>query len=176
MAYWDVELPIIVRNLINDTDNNPTYSDDRIKQLIVVCAHYVIQDVNLTTAYSVDTINETISPDPCATETRDNVFIGFLALKSACLLDQSTFRTKAISEGIKTSLGSASLSVAGNLAGYKTLLDVGPCKVYDDTVIQHNIGNATAIEAILSPFVGNNFDPRYLLRGSHRGANNDFFA
>lgn len=176
-TYWDIEIPIIVRNLINDLDcDNQSYSDSRIKQLILVAANYVTQDVNLTTKYSIDIINESISPDPCNNASRDIVFITFLALKSACMLDQSTFRTKAISEGIKTSLGSASLSVAGNLDGYKTLLQIGPCKTYEDSVMSHNVGDATAISAILSPFVGNKFDPEYLFRGHHRGSVNNFLT
>ncbi len=176
MSYWDLEIPIIVRNLINDVDeSNPTYSDDRIKQLIVVSANYVIKDVNLAVTYNIDTINANITPDPSSPDSRDDTFVTLLALKSACLLDQSTFRTKAVSEGIRTSLGSASLSVAGNLDGYKTLLQIGPCKLYDDLTMSHNIGDATAIAAILSPFVGNKFDPQYLLRGYHRGGTNSFF-
>lgn len=176
-SYWEIELPIIVRNLINDMDNdNLTYSDDRIKQLILVAANYVIQDINLTTSYTVDIINETILPDPCANTSRDNVFITFLALKSACMLDQSTFRTKAVLAGISTSLGSANLNVSGNLDGYRTLLQTGPCKMYEDDTIKYNIGEATAISAILSPFIGNKFDPEYLLRGSSGTRRNGFFS
>lgn len=178
-TYWDIEIPIIIRALINDLDNNPTYSDDRIKQLIVVSANYVVKDINLQQQYIIDIINESISPDPSSPESRDTTFIGMLGLKAACLLDQSTFRTKAALEGIKTALGSANLSISGNLAGYKMILDQsqGPCKLYEQLVLDHNIGNATAVSAVLSPFVGNNFDPRYLLRGSFRSTNsNDFYS
>lgn len=175
-TYWNIEIPIIVRNLINDTDNHPTYTDDRIKQLIIVSANYVLHEANMSTEYVVDTVNETITPDPSAPNSRDNIFIGLLALKSACMLDQSTFRTKAVSEGIRASLGSANIGVGGNLAGYQKIIEIGPCKLYSDLLNQHNIGNATAVSAVLSPFVGNNFDPRYLLRGSYRGSNNEFFT
>jgi len=171
--YWKVEIPIIIRTLINDLEEPLTYSDSRIQQLIVVSSQYVLNDFNLPKTYTIDIINNTITPDPSDPETRDTDFIGFIALKSACILDQSTFRTKAALEGIKTALGSANLSINGNLAGYKTILDQnqGPCKLYENLVMDYNIGNATAISAILSPFVGNNFDPRYLLRGSFRNAN-----
>jgi len=163
--YWEIEIPIIIRSLINDLGATPTYSDDRILQLSVVAANYVTKEVNLSKEYNVDIINVDIIPDPSENSTRDTDFISFIALKSACLLDQSTFRTKAALEGIKTSLGSANISVAGNLAGYKTLLEMGPCKLYEQLVMDHNIGNATAVRAILSPFVGNDFDPRVLSRG-----------
>ena len=172
---WQNEIPLIIRSLINDLDDNPTYSDSRIQQLSVVAALYVVGDINLSTVYTIDIEGVDISPDPCDSETRDIVFIGFVALKAACLLDQSTFRTKAALEGIRTSLGSASLAVGGHLAGYKTLIEVGPCSSYASLSLEHNIGNATAVKAILSPFVGNNFDPSLLLRGTFRGQDSTNF-
>ena len=51
--------------------------------------------------------------------TRDEAFITFTSLKTACILDQSTFRTKAAAEGIRAGLGAANVSVAGNLRGIK---------------------------------------------------------
>jgi hypothetical protein len=177
--YWDIEIPIIVRTLINDLEATPTYSDERIKQLITVSAKYVLIDANLNVSYNIDIINETITPDPSDPETRDPEFVGLIALKAACILDQSTFRTKAALEGIRTSLGSASLAINNNLSGYKAILDQnqGPCALYEQLVMDFNIGNATAVRAVLSPFVGNNFDPRYLLRGSFRGSySSDFYS
>jgi hypothetical protein len=177
--YWQIEIPIIVRTLINDLETIPTYSDDRIQQLATVAAQYVVKDANLTTNYTINIINQTISPDPSDPNSRDVDFIGLIALKSACILDQSTFRTKAALEGIRTALGSANLWISGNIAGYKMILDQdqGPCKLYEQLILDHNIGNATAVSAVLSPFVGNNFDPRYLLRGSFRSTNsNDFYS
>lgn len=166
--YWQIEIPIIVRILINDLESTQIYSDSRIQQLAVVAAQYVLNDANLSIKYDTDIINQTITPDPSAPESRDTDFIGFIALKSACMLDQSTFRTKAVMEGIKAALGSANLSVAGNLAGYKIILDQdqGPCQLYKTLTLEYNIGNATAISAVLSPFVGNRFDPRSISRNS----------
>jgi hypothetical protein len=177
--YWEIELPIIVRTLINDMSDTPTYSDSRLLQLITVAAQYTVKDVNLATSYIIDIINQKITPDPSAPESRDTDFIGLVSLKAACILDQSTFRTRAVAEGIRTALGSANLSISGNLAGYKMILDQdqAPCKLYEKLTLDHNIGNATAVSAVLSPFVGNNFDPRYLLRGSFRSTNsNDFYS
>lgn len=170
---WQEELTIIVRSLINDwcsQNSNPEYSDSRIQQLVVVAAKYVVKDIDLITKYNIDVVNIDISPDPTDSNSRDDDFISFVALKTACMLDQSTFRTKAALEGIKTSLGSANLSIGGNLSGYKTILDAGPCSLYESLVMSFNIGEGTAVRAILSPFVGNNFDPRYLLRGHDRGS------
>ena len=109
---------------------------------------------------------------------RDIEFVGLVALKCACILDESTFRTKLALEGIRASLGSASLSIAGNISGYKTLLDQGPCALFEQLTLDYNIGNASAIAAILSPFVGNEFDPKYGLRGApiNGGFFNDFYS
>jgi hypothetical protein len=169
--YWQVEIPIIVRNLINDLEATPIYSDNRINELAVVSARYVLSEVNLNREYNIDIVNGIITPDPSDPTTRDTDFVGFIALKSACLLDQSTFRTKAINEGISAVLGPAKLSVGGNLSGYKTILDIGPCSTYQQLVLDHNIGNINTVRAVLSPFVGNNFDPRYLSSSNLRDRN-----
>jgi hypothetical protein len=155
---WQLEIPIITRVWINDLDSNPTYSDSRIQQVVVVAALNVNREVSFTETYDIDVVNETISPDPTLEASLDNDFVALVALKAACILDQSTYRTKAINEGIKTSLASASLHTAGNLKGYKDLLDVGPCAMYSELRQEFEIGNPNMVQAVLSPFVGNKFD------------------
>jgi hypothetical protein len=154
---WQIEIPIIVRTLINDLSDQPIYSDERIIQVVAVAAKYVQFDVSLDKPYLVDVANPSISPDP--TDDRDEIFISLVSLKASCIIDQSTFRTKAANEGIRAALGPAQLSVAGNLAGWKTMLELGPCAAYDELVSHWDVGQATTAKAILSPFVGNNFNP-----------------
>lgn len=162
MSLWQLEIPIVVRSLIGDFDEN--YSSDRIIQIITVAAKYITLDLNLNTQYSIDVVHKNITPDPCATTSRDDDFISFVALRTACFLDQSTFRTKALMEGIKTKLGPAELDISGNLTGFKTILEVGPCSLYENLKQQYNIGNPNILRAVLGPFVGNNFDPQ-MIRG-----------
>lgn len=157
---WKTEIPIIVRTLINDLSDTPTYSDERILQIIAVAAKYVQFDVVLDHAYTVNVVKPTITPDP--TVDNDSIFISLVSLKTACLIDQSVLRTKAAMEGIRAALGPAQLSVAGSLAGIKLILDVGPCAAYDELTSHWDVKEATAIRAVLSPFVGNKFDPRTL--------------
>jgi hypothetical protein len=167
---WEIEIPIVVRSLINDFDEK--YSDDRIIQMITVAAKYISLDLNLSVSYNVDTVNKTITPDPSSVENRDDDFISFVALRTACFLDQSTFRTQALMEGIKTRLGPAELDITGNLNGFKTLLEVGPCALYENLKQQYNIGNANILRAILGPFVGNNFDPQMIRGAGYRVIDN----
>ena len=47
--YWQTEIPIIVRSLINDFEDN--YSNERIIQLITVGAKYVVLDLTLDQEY-----------------------------------------------------------------------------------------------------------------------------
>lgn len=155
---WDTEIIRIVRVLINDLTSPYEYSDRRLTQTITVAAKYVEFDVVLDTTYTVDVINNTISPDP--TTNGDNIFVSLVGLKTACIIDQSNLRTKASLEGIKTALGPASLSVSGSLVGWKHIIDTGACKLYGDLTEHWDVMNATAIASVLSPFIGNKFDPR----------------
>lgn len=155
---WDTEIIRIVRVLINDLDSPYTYSDRRLLQTISVSAKYVQFDVVLDTTYEVDVINNTITPDP--TVAGDSIFVSLVSLKTACIIDQSNFRTKASLEGIRAALGPASLSTSGSLAGWKQILDHGSCKLYADLTEHWDVMNATAIASILTPFIGNQFDPR----------------
>jgi hypothetical protein len=165
---WKNEIPLIVRTWVNDLSDNPTYSDERLIQLATIAAQYVANEINFAQLYQINIVKQTISPDPSLLEVKDSEFIGFVALKSACILDQSALRTKAAMEGIRAALGPAQLSVAGSLAGYQMLLNQGPCATYQELRIQYEFGNANGVRAMLSPFVGNKFDPRAIQLNPYR--------
>ena len=166
---WQTDVPSLVRVLINDLTDLPTYSDDRLIQTILVAARYVQFDVVLDHSYQVDNINQIITPDP--TINKDEIFLCLLGLKTACIIDQSTFRSKAALEGVRAALGPALLSVNNHLSGFKEILEHGPCKLYADLTEHWDVENATAVAAILSPFVGNKFDPFMLPYDDHRHKN-----
>lgn len=157
---WQLEIPIIVRTLINDLEEPVKYSDERLLQIITVAAKYVQFDVALDHEYAIDVVGNNITPDP--TSDNDSIFISLVGLKAACIIDQSTLRTKAALEGIRAALGPAQLSIAGSLAGFDLIIDKGSCAAYDELTAHWDVKAATAIRAILSPFVGNKFDPTYL--------------
>lgn len=173
---WETEMTLIVRTLISDLADPPTYSDSRIQQVILVAGNYVQQEANLPNQYTIDITASEFTPDPTELTPQDTATIGLVCLKAACILDQSTFRTRVALEGIRTTLGSSSLHISGNLTGYKLLLDQGPCAMYEQLLQQWNIGNATAVAAILSPFVGNTFDPTYIGRAPYIGNPKDIFG
>ena len=172
---WQPTLTLIVRNLINDVNTPYEFSDSRIEQVLVVAGQYVQFDVNLSIRYEIDVINKTFNPDPVV--GKDDIFNSIVCLKAACIIDQGTFRTKAALEGISTKLGPAVLNLSGTLQGWKSIIEHGACALYDQLTEHWDVQNATAWAAVLSPFVGNRFDPRYLHSGPFRSlGNNDFYS
>ena len=172
---WQDEMIITTRVLVNDLDSPYEFTDDRIEQLLVVAGKYVQFDINLDYVYNIDVVSKTISPDP--TDSKDTIFISMACLKAACIIDQGTFRTKAALEGIRTALGPASISFGGLTTGYKEIINHGACALYDELTSHWDVKNATAFAAVLSPFVNNKFDPRYLNVGPFRNVgNNDFYS
>lgn len=172
---WQPTLILIVRNLINDINIPYQFSDNSIEQVLVIAGKYVQFDVNLATTYNIDIISKTFDPDPIL--IKDEIFTSIVCLKAACIIDQGTFRTKAALEGISTKLGPATLNVSGTLQGWKSILEHGPCALYDQLTEHWDVQNATAWAAVLSPFVGNRFDPRYLNSGPFRDTgNNNFYS
>ena len=127
---WQIELNLMVRSLICDMTDNPNFSDERIQQVIVIAAQYVIYELDMMSKYTVNVTEITIAPDP--TDPRDIVFLGLVALKAACMLDQCTYRNRANAEGVKAVLGPAALTVTNNLKGFGTILEMapGPCAKY----------------------------------------------
>lgn len=170
---WQNDIINVVRVLINDLDpSNPTYSDDRLVQIITVAARYVQFDIELEKEYTIDSINNTITPDPTDTnDANDELFLCVVGLKAACIVDQSSFRTKALLNGIVASLGPAKLSVGNNLEGFREIIAHGPCALYTDLTEHWNVQNATSIAAVLSPFIGNKFDPMMLPYQDYRYRN-----
>jgi len=161
---WDNEMRVILRVLINDTDESAfTYSDERLDTLIVVAARYTIQDVDFSTDYIVDIVSPDISPDPTTTRNLSNLsFVNLTVLKAACLVDQSILRTKAAIAGIRAKCGPAVIETMRHMEGFKELLDSGPCASYETLKLEYAMGNLQPVEIILSPFTSNAFSSHAL--------------
>jgi hypothetical protein len=156
---WQVEITSIVRQLIGDAVAPYTFSDSRLQGTIVVAAQLVNQEVAFLNTYTIDIPNSGISPDP--TSIPEHAFTNLVSFRTACLIDGSTFRTKAAQAGISVKTGSHSISTGGQLDGYKYLLEHGPCKVYAEAKWEYETSNSNAGRAILGPFAGINFDSSY---------------
>lgn len=154
---WLEEMVIMLRYLINDITNEPTYSDIRLAQTLLIAAKYVQTEMTLPYTYSINPAQLTITPDP--TEVEDIAMINFSVLKAACILDMATLRTAAKTAGVSASLGPAKLDTIKQLDGYRSILELGPCATYENSKFDYAIGNIT-YRAVLGPFVGNQFEIR----------------
>ena len=155
---WQDTAIAMLRVIINDMEDTPTYSDDRLTQILVTSAYLIVQDIDFDTTYTVNVVSETITPDP----NTDIIFMNFLVIKAACQTDFSTYRTKALMDGVSAKAGPVSLSVAGHLKGFKDLLTMGPCDTYEAMKKDYVFGTGQMCKAILSPFVSSRFDPESL--------------
>jgi len=85
-----------------------------------------------------------------------------VVLKAACIIDHGNFRQRALLEGLQARCGPASLSTAGSLNGFKYIIELGPCKIYEK-LKEENAFSGEALNSlihfVLSPFIGNDFDP-----------------
>ncbi len=100
---WSNELVLITRYLIGDLSDTPTYSDLRLKELVLVGTQMIRNEIAFPTAYIIDFTNTTITPDP-TTPTRDDSFITLVCYKCAILLlsgetNQTTSQAVLVRDG-----------------------------------------------------------------------------
>ncbi len=166
-----LDMVTMLRFVINDLDDTPTYSDARLTQLLCVAAQYVKQDTADTT-YTISVSNATITPSP--SDAASNVFMNLTVLRAACFIDQSSLRTRSSTAGVRAALGPMSLAVSDNsIQGFVELLKNGSCAAYQDALRDSAYGNLQVLSAVLSPFIHNQFDPRNLSYNRRDGGSND---
>jgi hypothetical protein len=159
MAFNDTAI-VMLRVIISDLGETPTYSDSRLEETLIVAAHLVQTDIG-TDNYTINVPALTLSPDPALTASRDDAFLNLVVLKSACFIDFATYRTKAVLEGVRATLGPANIGISGNLKGFQVLLESAgsACKLYERMLNNYLFGDGIVVRAILSPFSSPNFDP-----------------
>lgn len=146
---WPTDMIIMLRHLIDDLSATPTYSDDRLKQLTLVSAILVANDMELTTGYTVDLTGLTISPDPMADEDYSNLII----LKSACLLSETDLRSNAC-KFLKVKDDKSYIDNTAAMEVYKTIYSGknGPCALYQQALTEFQINQISNIgRAIMTP-------------------------
>ena len=162
MAWYEQTVPML-RILINDYGDESTdqvFSDTRLEEVLIVAAMYVQHEMDFDVDYTIVMSPQSLSPDPTLND--DVSFTNFMVMKAACISDQSTFRTKALSAGIEAKCGPVVLKTLKQLDGFKQLLEKGPCAAYERMKDNWMFGNGNIAKAILSPFHSNDFNPQTL--------------
>lgn len=163
---WQDDMILMLRILINDySDTTYTYTDELLIENLIVAAQFVNMELDFTSAYTINIMALTISPDPTLTATKDDAFTNLVILKAACILDQGKFRNGVDTAGVRAKCGPAMLDTLSRMDGFKQLLTLGPCAAYEELKLQYTFGNTTILRAILSPFVSNDWTPDALSGG-----------
>ena len=145
---WNIDLVTITRALIGDMDSS-SYTDNRIRQMIVVAAYEVNRSIDFLKNYDVNISKNTISPDPV--DEKDNSFSVLTAYKAAVLIIQSelknqSFQSLRISDGVSSVDTSETTRVLQSL--YKDL-----SSKYDG-MIDSFVAEESSVhgQAVLSPY------------------------
>lgn len=155
---WQTEMTTIVRYLIYDFSDTPTYTDQKIQTAIVVAAQMTLQDIGFSKVYNISVPNSSISPDPTTTDDKDDAFINLVSLKTACLIDTWQLRAKLPVAGISIRSGPESVDTRGVLTAYQYLKENGACKAFEQAKWEYEAGNLCPGRIILGPFIGENVD------------------
>lgn len=148
---WEQTMILMLRSLIGDLDET-TYTDERLKQVLVIAAYGVNAAADFMNDYVVDVTAMTITPDPV--EAGDQDFAVLTVYKAACILVGSEVKTQSLNAiAIKDGPSSIDLrGVSGSLSGLQKDL----CGKYDDMLNKYRFekgnGGAPLGEAILGPF------------------------
>jgi hypothetical protein len=106
---WKVDMVLMFRSLIGDLDETK-YTDERLKQVLVVGAYNVVNDADFSNSYAVSVSSVSISPDPIT--EKDTDFSVLTLYKSACILVGSEAKTES-SNAIAIKDGPSSIDLRG---------------------------------------------------------------
>jgi hypothetical protein len=147
---WHNTIPVMVRYLINDVDpSSYKYSDPRIEKTVLVGAQFVSLELEFPNIYTIDFNNDSIIPDPTEENTRDNSFINLVALKTACIIIGSEFKTEA-ANAISIKDGPSAIDLRG-VSSTLGILYKDLCDKYQAMADDYKFTGDTG-QAILGPY------------------------
>lgn len=154
---WQGEITTVVRHIIDDVDpDNYSYTDSRLEKAILVAAQIVASEVDFETTYVIDVEQCYLNPDPTdpttglATADKDDGFINLIALKAACLILGSEFKTQGLN-AISVTDGPSSINMTAIAQNMKFLYEK-VCADYEKYKFNHAAGTNAVGKAILSPY------------------------
>ena len=159
---WKIDLVLMLRSIIGDLDKSK-FTDERLKQILVVGAYNVLNDADFSETYTVNVAEISISPDPISQSDTD--FTTLTVYKSACILLGSEVKTEA-ANAISIKDGPSAIDLRGVTANLTNLYN-DLCAKYDALLKTYQYNNTLVGQAILGPYSpgsmvvnGNQFDYR----------------
>ena len=163
---WDTTMITMLRAIIGDLDGD-TYEDERLKQLLVVAATFVQDDVG--TSYTISVPLSTISPDPV--DTGDEGFVNLVVIKTACMIGVADWKTKSRNAMmVKDDVSSID---GRNIASEAREWARDLCKGYEDAELEYRLGNSRAGHAIIGPHMTDEMITTTAV-SDHRGRESSF--
>lgn len=154
-TFWEQELVLVTRVLINDYIQPYAYSDSRIQEVLIIAGMLCQLEVDLLhSPYQFDPSNLIMTPDPADPAIgKDYGACCLFSLKAACILQLSSFRDKARNAGIQVRSDRELVDTKGQLDGDKFLLnsEFDNCKSYAESVWIYKAGNYNAGYALVGP-------------------------
>ena len=144
---WQTDLVLMVRSIIGDLDKSK-FTDERLKQILVVGAYNVVNDADFTNTYTVNVAEVSISPDPISEKDVD--FNVLTVYKSACILIGSEVKTES-ANAISIKDGPSAIDLRG-VANSLHLLYKDLCQRYDELLKAYQYNNTLVGQAILGPY------------------------
>lgn len=150
---WQDDIVDIVRVLINDLESTPTYSDERLENIILISAFQIVSENTFSYEYTVSISGGTISPDPV--DVNDKSFINLVSLKAACTIIEGEAKKYSLYSA-RISDGPSSIDM-GPVAQNAAIRAKEACQRYNTAKILHQNGQLGHI--ILTPYTNENLLP-----------------
>ena len=144
---WKIDLVLMLRSIIGDLDK-AKFTDERIKQILVVGAYNVLNDADFSETYTVNVAEISISPDPITQSDTD--FSTLTVYKSACILLGSEVKTEA-ANAISIKDGPSAIDLRGVTANLTNLYN-DLCAKYDALLKTYQYNNTLVGQAVLGPY------------------------
>ncbi len=149
---WQMDMLLMLRSVIGDLDSTK-YTDERLKQVLMVGAYNVQNDAVFPNTYTVNVGQVSLTPDPV--DTGDTDFTVLTVYKTACILIGSEVKTNS-EKAISYRDGSSALDLKGVSASLAALYsDI--CSKYEDMINKYRYekgsGDGSPLgTAILGPY------------------------
>ena len=144
---WNIDLVVMFRSFIGDLDS-AKFTDERLKQILVVGAYNVVNDADFNNTYTVDVAQVSISPDPISENDTD--FVALTVYKSACILLGSEVKTEA-GNAISIKDGPSAIDLRG-VTQNLNLIYKDFCAKYDELLKAYQYNNTLVGQAVLGPY------------------------
>lgn len=149
---WQTDMTEVLRVLLGDMDDPPTYSDAKLQRVLVVAAFQVLQQLDFSYDFVTSIGEGEITPDPTDEATKDESFTNLVTVKAACIVDQGS-AILAAGRAIAVRDGGSSVDLRGVFGAKLQLLQKGWCSVYEDAKLEYQAGQVrVAGAAVLTPF------------------------